>query len=115
MSSVLLVMHLGMTQARQAGFFKGQIVYHKKFHYRGVIFGVDPTFQGSEEWYNAVAKSHPPKDAPWYHVLVDGALHTTYVAEQHLEPDRSGKPIAHPMVSTFFQGFENGHYQYLTN
>jgi heat shock protein HspQ len=61
-------------------FFVGQIVHNKKFDYRGVIFDVDATFQGTEEWYDQVARSRPPKDRPWYHVLVHGARHTTYVA-----------------------------------
>jgi len=57
--------------------------------------GVDETFQGSDEWYDEVARSRPPKDKPWYHVLVHGASHRTYVAERHLEPDVSGEPIEH--------------------
>ena len=56
-----------------AKFFVGQIVHHKKFDYRGVVFDVDATFQGTDEWYELVARSRPPKHMPWYHVLVDGA------------------------------------------
>ena len=56
-----------------AKFFVGQIVHHKKFDYRGVIFDVDATFRGTDEWYEKVARSRPPKHLPWYHVLVDGA------------------------------------------
>ena len=67
-----------------ARFFVGQIVEHNKAGYRGVIFGVDQVFSLSEEWYEQVARSRPPKDRPWYHVLVDGAEHSTYVAERHL-------------------------------
>ena len=56
-----------------AKFFVGQIVHHKNFDYRGVVFDVDATFQGTEEWYALVARSRPPKHMPCYHVLVDGS------------------------------------------
>ena len=64
-------------------FHVGQIVRHQLFGYRGAIFDVDPTFQGTEDWYETVARSRPPKDAPWYHVMVHDAEHTTYVAERN--------------------------------
>lgn len=94
----------------ESKFAVGQIVHHKKFGYRGVVVDVDPVFQGTEEWYGAVAKSRPPKDRPWYHVLVDGASHSTYVAERHLEPDESGREIHHPALDRFFDGFTGGRY-----
>jgi heat shock protein HspQ len=90
-----------MTSTR-AKFAPGSLVTHKLFDYRGVVIDVDPEFQGTAEWYEAVARSRPPKDRPWYHVLVDGAEHNTYVAERNLEPDTSGRPIDHPSVGTFF-------------
>jgi heat shock protein HspQ len=89
----------------------GQIVHHRKFGYRGVITGVDQTFQGTDEWYEVVARSRPPKDQPWYHVLVHGATHRTYVAERHLEPDASMEPIEHPEVDEFFDLFRDGVYR----
>lgn len=67
-------------------FSVGQLVHHKKFDYRGVVVDVDPRFQGTEEWYEQVAKSRPPKDKPWYHVLVHEAGINTYVAERHWSP-----------------------------
>ncbi len=88
----------------------GQIVHHRLFDYRGVVFDVDPRFMGSEDWYEAVARSRPPKDQPWYHVLVDDAEHTTYVAERNLEADESVEPVRHPAVSDYFEGFEGGAY-----
>lgn len=94
-----------------AKFFVGALVHHHLFDYRGVIFDVDPEFQGSEEWYAQMARSRPPRDAPWYHVLVHDATHTTYVAEQNLEPDESGEPIRHPLLQDVFDRFENGRYQ----
>ena len=95
----------------KARFSIGQLVHHRLFDYRGVIFDVDPIFLGSEEWYEKVANSRPPKDRPWYHVLVDGADHTTYVAERHLEPDASAEAVEHPLVQQLFAGLENGVYQ----
>ena len=93
-----------------AKFSVGQLVHHRRFDYRGVVFDVDPNFQGSDEWYQAVARSRPPKDRPWYHVLPDGSLHSTYVAERHLEPDDCGEPIRHPAVGHFFAALEDGRY-----
>jgi len=81
---------------QQAQFAVGQVVHHKKFGYRGVIVDVDPEFAGTEQWYEAMARSRPPKDKPWYHVLVHEAAHRTYVAERHLEPDTTGEQIIHP-------------------
>jgi heat shock protein HspQ len=94
----------------RARFRVGQPVHHKRFDYRGVIVDVDPGFSGTEEWYQAMATSQPPRDRPWYHVLVHDAQHRTYVAERNLEPDLTGAPIHHPELATFFSGFENGIY-----
>ena len=91
-------------------FSVGELVHHRLFDYRGVIVDVDRNFQGTEEWYETVAKSRPPKNRPWYHVLVHGTEHSTYVAERNLEPDDSVEPINHPMLEHFFSKFENGRY-----
>lgn len=91
-------------------FSVGELVQHTKFGYRGVIVQVDPVFAGTEEWYEAVARSRPPKDQPWYHVLVDGQTHSTYVAERHLDADTTGKQIEHPDLGGFFDRFLNGRY-----
>lgn len=99
-----------MTELNIVEFSIGQVVQHKLFNYRGVIIDVDPVFSGTDEWYDTVALSRPPKDRPWYHVLVDGASHQTYVAERNLEPDDSGKPIKHPLVRDFFSDFKKGAY-----
>lgn len=88
----------------------GQIVDHKKFGYRGVIFDVDARFSGTHMWYENVAKSRPPKDAPWYHVLVDGSDITTYVAEQNIQPAENTSEISHPLVEEYFLKFSNDHY-----
>ena len=73
------------SMAAQVKFSIGQLVHHRLFDYRGVIVDVDPFFLGSEEWYEHVAKSKPPKDQPWYHVLVHGGNGRTYVAQRNLE------------------------------
>lgn len=65
----------------------GQRVHHKLFKYHGVIMGVDQEFNSTDEWYEQVAQSRPPKDRPWYHVLVHGNNQQTYVAERNLESD----------------------------
>ena len=101
-----------VTKITNTRFSVGDLIHHRLFDYRGVIVDVDPTFQATEEWYEAVARSRPPKDKPWYHILVHDAAHTTYVAERNLEPDVSTDPIAHPMVEQFFSRFENGKYIY---
>ena len=88
----------------------GQIIHHLHFDYRGVIYDVDAIFQGTEEWYQAMAMSNPPKDKPWYHVLVDQSASMTYVAERNLETDPSSQPIEHPLVENYFSRFENGRY-----
>ena len=93
-----------------AQFHIGQIVHHRMFGYRGVVIDVDPTFQGDDEWYEMMARSRPPKQAPWYHVLVHDADHNTYVAERNLEPDDSPEPIRHSLLDTYFRAFRDGEY-----
>jgi heat shock protein HspQ len=99
-----------VTPIQRAKFSVGDLVAHRLFGYRGVIVDVDPRFSATDEWYETVARSRPPKDKPWYHVLVDGAEHSTYVAERNLEIDDSAQPIRHPMVEQFFDRLENGRY-----
>ena len=94
-----------------AKFRIGQVIRHLRFDYVGVIFDVDPAFSGTEDWYEAVARSRPPKDRPWYHVLVDGAQHTTYVAERHLAPAEPPRRIEHALVDHLFGGFDGERYQ----
>jgi heat shock protein HspQ len=94
-----------------AAFAVGQIVRHLRFGYRGVVVDVDPVFSLSDAWYEEVARSRPPKDRPWYHVLVDDAEHTTYVAERHLEADQDETPIRHPLLARYFDDFRDGRYR----
>ena len=89
----------------------GQIIHHRLFDYRGVIIDVDPEFSGSDEWYDLVAKSRPPKNKPWYHVLVDDGENNTYVSEENLERDVFHSSVDHPMLDNFFEDFEDGVYK----
>lgn len=95
---------------QKAEFSIGQIIRHVKYNYRGVIVDIDPIFSAPDEWYEAIAASRPPKDKPWYHVLVDDGNMQTYVAEQFLLADESDEPINHPYVEMFFSGFDRDHY-----
>ena len=76
-----------MSKSAKAKYCIGQLIQHKLFNYRGIILGVDLEFKSTDEWYEMVAKSRPPKNEPWYHVLVHQKGHQTYVAEQNLPPD----------------------------
>ncbi|HEX9665352.1 MAG TPA: heat shock protein HspQ [Thermodesulfobacteriota bacterium] len=99
-----------MSSERSPKFSIGQLVHHKMFDYHGVIIDVDDVFKGSDEWYSIVARSHPPKDRSWYHVLMYGTSDRTYVAERNLEPDKSDEPINHPEIIDFFSDSVQGLY-----
>ena len=94
----------------QAKFSIGQVVEHRLFGYRGAIYDVDPVFSGEDKWYEQMARSRPPKDRPWYKVLVHNAEHTTYVAERNLTADESGEAIEHPALWLLFSDFRDGRY-----
>lgn len=88
----------------------GQVVHHKLFGYKGVIFGTDRAFRGSDSWYNQMAKTRPPKDRPWYRVLVHGGAQTTYVAERNLENEERAIAIEHPLMPLLFDELEGNQY-----
>jgi len=93
-----------------AKFAVGELIHHKLFDYRGVIVNIDAEFQLSDDWYDVVARTRPPKDQPWYHILVDDSDVATYVAERNLESDESSDEIHHPMVDQFFSQLSHGKY-----
>ena len=88
----------------------GDLVVHTRSGYRGGVVDVDPIFSGTEQWYEEGARSRPPKDAPWYHVLVHDAEHATYAAERHLLAEPEPRPIDHPLLGHFFDHFRDGRY-----
>jgi heat shock protein HspQ len=99
--------------ARLAKFGIGQVVRHRLFPFRGVIFDVDPTFANTEEYWLRIPENvRPHKDQPFYHLLAenDRETYTAYVSEQNLLPDDSGEPVAHPHAALIFDGFQNGQY-----
>ena len=85
----------------EVNFSIGQIVHYKLFDYRGVIIDVDYKFLGDDNWYDAMARSLPPKDQPWYHVLVHSGIHQTYVAERNLMLSSNHEAINHPFIEHY--------------
>ena len=94
-------------KARTAKFTIRQVVRHRTFPFRGVVFDVDPVFDNTEDWWNAIPEERrPTKDQPYYHLLAENAEteYIAYVSEQNLLPDESGEPLRHPQLSDFFTG-----------
>lgn len=103
---------------RAAKFRIGQVVRHRFFPFRGVIFDVDPTFNNTEEWWLSIPEEvRPRKDQPYYHLLAENAEteYVAYVSEQNLLPDVSGEPVRHPQVAELFGPLKNGFYELRTN
>jgi len=99
--------------AHLAKFAIGQVVRHRIFPFRGVIFDVDPQFANTDEWWESIPEEiRPRKDQPFYHLLAENDQNTyvAYVSEQNLLPDDSGQPVGHPHAALLFEGFEDGHY-----
>ncbi|HEX9583085.1 MAG TPA: heat shock protein HspQ [Gammaproteobacteria bacterium] len=96
-----------------AKFALGQIVRHRHYPFRGVIFDVDPVFSSSEEWWSSIPENiRPRKDQPYYHLLAENeeTTYVAYVSEQNLLADDSGEPVSHPQVSEFFSELKDGVY-----
>ncbi|PSC03663.1 DNA-binding protein [Alsobacter soli] len=99
---------------RQAKFGLGQVVKHRLYPFRGVVFDVDPVFNNTEEWYESIPEDvRPSKDQPFYHLFAENAdtEYVAYVSEQNLLPDTSGEPIRHPQVDELFIRDQNGEYR----
>ncbi len=99
---------------RHAKYRLGQIVKHRIFPFRGVIFDVDPTFSNSEEWYESIpADIRPKKDQPFYHLYAENEKTTyeAYVSEANLLPDHSDQPLRHPAIASEFKRDEHGFYR----
>src|SRR6201992_669080 len=96
-----------------AKFAIGQVVRHRVYPFRGVIFDVDPSFSNTEEyWLSIPEQIRPHKDQPFYHLLAenDQSSYVAYVSEQNLLPDDSGEPVGHPHTPLIFDGFRAGQY-----
>ena len=103
-----------MSSLPSAKFSIGQLVKHRLFPFRGVIFDVDPVFNNTEEWWQSIPEEvRPRKDQPFYHLLAENAEteYVAYVSEQNLLPDDSGEPVRHPRVRNLFGSFEKGIYR----
>jgi heat shock protein HspQ len=100
--------------SRLAKFAIGQVVRHRIFPFRGVVFDVDPVFANTEEWWQSIPEDiRPKKDQPFYHLLAenDDNSYVAYVSEQNLLPDDSGEPVGHPQTSVIFESFDHGLYK----
>lgn len=101
-------------ESRIAKFAIGQVVRHRHFPFRGVVFDVDPEFANTEEWYQAIPEqARPRKDQPFYHLLAENAenAYVAYVSEQNLIDDAGGGPVTHPQTPLLFEDFRDGHYK----
>lgn len=100
---------------RKALFTIGEVVRHRIHPFRGVIFDVDPIFDNTDEWWNAIPEDYrPKKDQPFYHLLAENetSYYVAYVSEQNLISDESGEPVGHPEVSELFGQLMNGKYKF---
>lgn len=94
---------------RKAKFSIGDVIQHRLFAYRGIIFDVDIEFSESNAWYTANASTKPDKKQPWYRVMVDGEAYETYAAEINLQADNNKDPIHHPAVRKVFNETSSGY------
>jgi heat shock protein HspQ len=98
---------------KTARFSIGQVVRHRLFPFRGIIFDVDPQFANTEEWYQSIpAEVRPRKDQPFYHLLAENSEteYVAYVSEQNLVEDNSDEPVRHPQIREMFDRRPDGHY-----
>ena len=105
-----------MGTVRQARFSVGQVVRHRFYPFRGVVFDIDLEFDNTEEWWLSIPEEiRPHKEQPYYHLLAENAEteYIAYVSEQNLLPDETGQPLRHPQVNELFMEDENGGYRAL--
>jgi len=97
-----------------ARFSIGDVVRHRLFEFRGVVFDIDPVFANSEEWYQAIPEDvRPAKDQPFYHLLAENSdsSYIAYVSQQNLILDDSDEPVDHPAIEGLFDDYADGRYQ----
>jgi heat shock protein HspQ len=105
-----------MGTVREAKFAVGQVVRHRFYPFRGVIFDIDAEFDNTEEWWLSIPEEiRPHKEQPYYHLLAENAEteYIAYVSEQNLMPDETGQPLRHPQVSELFTEDDKGGYRAL--
>lgn len=105
---------LSMAKAKKAKFQLGQVVRHRYFPIRGVVFDVDPMFANTQEWWESIPTDiRPRKDQPFYHLLAENGEteYVAYVSEQNLMPDASDEPLRHPQIPELFDDLEGGVYR----
>lgn len=98
----------------RARFSIGDVVRHRIFDFRGVVFDIDPVFANSEEWYESIPEAiRPTREQPFYHLLAenDESSYVAYVSQQNLLGDAEGGPVDHPQIADMFDQFENGRYR----
>jgi heat shock protein HspQ len=103
-----------MSSTRTAKFGIGQVVRHRLYRFRGIVFDIDPVFSNTEEWYQSIpAERRPRKDQPFYHLFAENSEteYIAYVSEQNLVPDTSGEPVRHPQVAEVFEKDDAGAYR----
>jgi len=103
-----------MNKIRRAKYAIGQVVRHRVYPFRGVVFDIDPLFSNTEEWYQSIpSEVRPHKDQPYYHLFAENAEteYVAYVSEQNLLPDDSGEPLRHPQVAEIFIRDDEGGYR----
>ena len=99
---------------RDAKFHIGQVVKHRIYPFRGIIFDVDPQFDNSDEWYEAIPEDmRPHKDQPFYHLYAENerTVYEAYVSEQNLLVEDSGEPLQHPQIESHFTRCDDGSYR----
>jgi len=104
----------GAPAVRHASFTIGDVVKHRIFEFRGVIFDVDPVFANSDEWYDSIPEDiRPSKDQPFYHLLAENAesSYVAYVSQQNLLRDDSDEPVHHPAIKGIFDDYAGGRYR----
>lgn len=97
-----------------ARFSIGDVVRHRLFDFRGVVFDIDPVFANSEEWYEAIPEDiRPDRDQPFYHLLAENGegSYVAYVSQQNLVTDDSDEPVDHPAIEGMFDAFTDGRYR----
>jgi heat shock protein HspQ len=107
-----------MPAVAHARFTIGEVVAHRMFDFRGVVFDIDPVFANTDEWYESIPEeARPRKDQPFYHILAENgdSSYIAYVSQQNLVADESEEPVEHPAIGGLFDGYADGRYQLKAN